>query len=355
MREDSSSATKWQPRVPTRKERGTTRQRGATRWRGSEAARRDDPLLTHIDTASRHRFTYDRNMTDRTELLITAADLDAQLRSEAQLPPDAPRTRVLDVRWTLAKPNGHDDFVAGHIPGAVYVDLDTELASHGPATAGRHPLPGLEQFTAAARRWGLNDGDNVVAYDGGGNLGAGRLWWLLRYFGVSDVRLLDGALPAWVAAGLPLEQGEAMPAGTKPAEGSVALSPGHMPTVEFAEVADFARSSVLLDARAPERYAGEVEPMDPQAGHIPGARNLPTTGNLDGDGFFLPTETLRARFDGVGATGEVPVGIYCGSGVTASHALFALAVAGIDGALYPGSWSQWSNHPELPVATGPTP
>lgn len=293
---------------------------------------------------------YDLSMTDRAELLITATDLDAQLRREADLPDGAPRTRVLDVRWTLAKPNGHDDFVAGHIPGAVYVDLDSELAAHGPATAGRHPLPGLEQVTAAARGWGLHDGDTVVAYDGGGNLGTGRLWWVLQYFGVSKVRLLDGALPAWVAAGLPLEQGEATPT-----EGSITLSPGHMPTVELAEVAEFARSSVLLDARAPERYAGEVEPMDPQAGHIPGARNLPTTGNLDSGGFFLPANTLRERFAEVGAIGEAPIVIYCGSGVTASHALFALALAGLDGALYPGSWSQWSNHPDLPVATGHTP
>lgn len=288
--------------------------------------------------------------TPRESLLVSAAELSEILRSEADLPAGSQRTRVLDVRWTLAQPNGHADYIAAHIPGAIYVDLETELSAHGAATFGRHPLPSAAELTASARNWGLNPGDSVVAYDGGGNLGTGRLWWMLRDAGVESVRLLDGALPGWIDAGFPVETGD-----FTPEPGTVTLGSGHMASLEFDAVADFAHDAILLDARAPERYVGAVEPMDPQAGHIPGAHNLPTAGNLDDRGYFLPAAALRERFEKVGALGDTPVGIYCGSGVTASHALFALALAGGEGALYAGSWSQWSNHPELPVATGSTP
>lgn len=291
-------------------------------------------------------------MTDRSELLIDATELHAELRREAALAPGAARTRVLDVRWTLPQPDGRPAYLAGHIPGAVYVDLETELSEHGPATAGRHPLPSPEALTASARRWGLHPGDRVVAYDGGGNLSSARLWWLLRDAGVADVRLLDGALPAWVAAGLPLETDD-----VSPEPGTLSPGAGSMPRIELSDVAGFARDHALLDARAAERYAGVEEPIDPRAGHVPGARSLPTGGNLDAEGRFLPAAVLRARFASVGAgesPGE-PVGAYCGSGITASHTVFALALAGIDGTLFPGSWSQWANHPELPVATGETP
>lgn len=285
--------------------------------------------------------------------LIDAPDLAALLQHEAALPPAAPRTRVLDVRWSLPQPDGRAAYREGHIPGAVYVDLESELSAHGPATAGRHPLPDGTALTAAARRWGLHPDDRVVAYDGGGNLASARVWWLLRDAGFARVRLLDGALPAWVAADLPLETGD-----VTPHPGTVKLTPGRSPRIELDEAGGFARTGILIDARAAERYAGLIEPIDPRAGHVPGAHSLPTTGNLDGDGRFLPAEALRERFAAIGATagtsegGSTPVGAYCGSGVTASHELFALAVAGIDGALFPGSWSQWSNHPELPVATG---
>ncbi len=281
-------------------------------------------------------------------LLIGARELHALLAAEAG---DAggPRTRVLDVRWTLTEPAGHRAYLAGHIPGAVYVDLESELSDHGPATLGRHPLPGGEALTHSARRWGLHPDDTVVAYDGGGNFAAARLWWLLRDAGFTRVRILDGALPAWEAAGLPLDQTEPMPE-----PGSVTLFPGQSPTLDLEDAGRFAREHTLLDARAPERYSGETEPMDPVAGHIPGAKNLPTSGNLDERGHFLPIEALRDRFAGV--TPDSPhVGFYCGSGITASHALFAFALTGGEGALFPGSWSQWSNHPELPVATGSTP
>jgi thiosulfate/3-mercaptopyruvate sulfurtransferase len=271
------------------------------------------------------------------DVLITAADLAAALGSQA--PPV-----VLDVRWRLGGPPGHDDYRRGHIPGAVYVDLDTELAGHGEPTDGRHPLPSVEALQDSARRWGLDDGDTVIVYDGEGNLAAARAWWLLRWAGLADVRLLDGALPAWVAAGLPLATDDVLP---RP--GTVTLAGGALPTLTVAEAGSF--DGVLLDARAGERFRGDVEPVDPKAGHIPGAVSAPTLGNLADDGRFRSPEELRRRFAALGADGSRPVAAYCGSGVTAAHEVAALALAGIDAALYPGSWSQWSNL-DLPVATG---
>lgn len=293
---------------------------------------------------------YHRVMTVRSDLLISADELSTLLGAEADLPPDAPRTRLLDVRWSLAEPDGLPAYQAGHIPGAVYVDLDTELSTHGQPSDGRHPLPDLETLTAAARRWGLNADDRVIAYDGNGNLSAARAWWVLRNAGITEVRLLDGALPAWVVAGLPLSTGD-----ETPQPGDIVLGTGRLPSITLEEAEGFAREAILLDARAAERYSGASEPVDPRAGHIPGAHNLPTAGNLDADGRFLSTEALRERFASAGVTSNSRVGAYCGSGVTASHTLFALALTGVDGALFPGSWSQWANHPELPVATGPTP
>jgi thiosulfate/3-mercaptopyruvate sulfurtransferase len=253
---------------------------------------------------------------------------------------------VLDVRWTLGGPPGHGEYLKGHVPGAVYVDLDTELAAHGAPTDGRHPLPSVEALQDAARRWGVSPGTAVVAYDGGGNLAAARAWWLLRWGGVADVRLLDGALPAWVAAG-----GELATDDVTPERGSVELTAGALPTLDVDAVASFAETGVLLDARAPERFRGETEPIDPKAGHVPGATSAPTGANLDADGRFLPADQLRARFAGLGVDSSTPVGVYCGSGVTAAHQAAALAIAGVDAALYPGSWSQWSNL-DRPVATG---
>jgi thiosulfate/3-mercaptopyruvate sulfurtransferase len=250
---------------------------------------------------------------------------------------------LLDVRWKLGGPPGHPEFLEGHIPGAVYVDLDTELATHGAPTEGRHPLPSLIKLQDAARRWGVRRDRPVVIYDNWMNMAAARAWWLLRWAGVEDVRLLDGALSAWEG---PLETGDVVP---EPSD--IELSGGGLPTLELDRVAAFAGRGVLLDARAGERFRGEVEPMDPKAGHIPGARSAPTTENLGPDGRFLAPEALRERFVALGADGSQPVGVYCGSGVSAAHEVLALELAGVEAALYAGSWSQWSNH-DLPVAVG---
>lgn len=274
-------------------------------------------------------------------VLISVDELAARLDSGS--PPV-----VLDVRWALGDPRGRDHYLAGHLPGAVYVDLETELASPPSPQEGRHPLPAMENLQAAARRWGVRDGSSVVAYDDVGGTSAARAWWLLRWAGVGDVRLLDGGFGAWRASGRPVEDGP-----VHPAAGDVTLRPGGMPVVDADEAAELARSGTLLDARAAERYRGEVEPVDPVAGHIPGAVSAPTTENLDRQGRFLAPKSLRARFTELGADPAAPVGVYCGSGVTAAHEVAALAIAGVDAALYPGSWSQWCNDPSRPVATGP--
>ncbi|SDH21151.1 rhodanese-like domain-containing protein [Pseudonocardia oroxyli] len=272
------------------------------------------------------------------DVLVDAAALAAEL--------DGPNPPVLlDVRWALGDPHGRAHHAEGHLPGAVYVDLDTELAGHGEPTDGRHPLPEVADLQAAARRWGVRADRPVVAYDASGGLAAARAWWLLRWAGHPDVRLLDGGLAAWTAAQGPLETGEVVPE-----PGDVVLDGGHLPVLDADEAAELARTGLLLDARAGERYRGEVEPVDPRAGHIPGARSAPTGDNLDPDGRFR--RDLRARF---AAFGEGEIGVYCGSGVTAAHQVAALASVGVSAALFPGSWSAWSNDPARPVATGPEP
>ncbi|MEV4561793.1 sulfurtransferase [Kitasatospora sp. NPDC049285] len=274
-----------------------------------------------------------------TSPLITAADLAAALDS-AQPPV------LLDIRWQLGGPPGAEEYAKGHLPGAHYLDLDHELADP-PGPAGRHPLPDPERLATALRRAGVRGDRPVVAYDAGPSLSAARAWWLLRWAGHTDVRVLDGGLAAWQAAGHPLTTDT--PA---PADGDFKVDPGHLPTVDAAGAADLATSGLLLDARAGERYRGETEPIDPRAGHIPGAISAPTAENLTADGHFLPAATLTTRFTALGLTPTTPTAVYCGSGVTAAHQLLALEVAGFEGiALYPGSWSEWSANPENPVAT----
>lgn len=274
-------------------------------------------------------------------LLTTPADLAELIAAE-----DA--VRVLDVRWRLDAPDGRIAYRAGHIPGAVYVDLDHELSTHGAPQDGRHPVPDRDTLQAAVRRWGVSNGDTVVVYDDAGSVAAARAWWLLSRSGITDVRVIDGGLRAWTGAGRALEEGQVVPV-----PGDVDLEP-LLPGLDIDEAAAWPENGVLLDVRAPERYRGETEPMDPVAGHIPGAVNLPTPSFTDAGRFRSPDE-LRAAFAGAGARDDVPVAAYCGSGIAASHAALAGALAGIDVTVYPGSWSQWSQTPGRPVATGAEP
>ncbi|QAY64479.1 sulfurtransferase [Xylanimonas allomyrinae] len=291
----------------------------------------------------------------RAAVLVTADDLAADLGLRGDDPVPGPPV-VLDVRWALAAAgqtfDGLAHYRAGHLPGAVFADLETELAAAPSAAEGRHPLPSTSQLQTAARRWGVRNDSRVVAYDATGGMAAARAWWLLRYFGMRDVRLLDGGLPAWERAGYPLEVDD-----VEATPGDVVLTPGHLRTLTASDAAALAAGDgVLLDARAGERYRGETEPIDPRAGHIPGARSAPTSDNLAQDGTFLQAEVLRERFAALGACAGGPrVGVYCGSGVTAAHEAAALATVGVTAALYPGSWSQWSADASRPAATGPRP
>jgi thiosulfate/3-mercaptopyruvate sulfurtransferase len=273
--------------------------------------------------------------------LVTPAQLAAELAG-----PDAPT--LLDCRWQLAGGADADGYASGHLPGAVFVDLDREL-SGPPGRGGRHPLPDPAAFQAAMRRAGVGQDRPVVAYDQGEPGGAARAWWLLGWFGHPDVRVLDGGLPAWVAAGLPLEAGR-----PDPAPGDFTARPGHRALLDAAGAARTAAAGVLLDARAPARYQGLQEPVDPVAGHVPGARNLPV-GELLGEGGLLPPDALNRALAARGVRAGVPVGAYCGSGVVAAKLILALEAAGVPAALYAGSWSEWVTDRSRPVATGPAP
>jgi thiosulfate/3-mercaptopyruvate sulfurtransferase len=275
-------------------------------------------------------------------VIIDVQDLSARLDAGEPV-------TLLDVRWALGDPRGRDHYRAGHLPGAVFADLDTELAAPPSTAAGRHPLPPVAELQSAARRWGVRSGQLVVAYDDSGNTAAARAWWLLRWGGHPQVLLLDGGLAAWRSAGLPLVTGD----GEPPEPGDVTLSGSGLGVLDADAVAALARTGVVLDARAVERYRGDTEPIDPRAGHIPGAVSAPTGRNLLPDGRFRPAAELRDRFAELGADGSRPVAAYCGSGVTAAHEIAALAIAGIDAALYPGSWSQWSADADRPAAVGP--
>jgi len=277
-------------------------------------------------------------------LLVGAGALAAEL---AQGPPPV----LLDVRWRLGGPPGLESYRRGHLPGAVYADLDRDLAGP-PGPAGRHPLPDPAAFQAVMRAAGVTGDRPVVVYDDGDATSAARGWWTLRYFGHPDVRVLDGGYRAWVGAGLAVTTAE--PA---PPPGDFTADPGHMPVLDAAGAQAAAQAGLLLDARAGERYRGETEPVDPVAGHIPGAVSAPTAGNVGPDGTFKDPAELAARFAALGAVpgaGRL-VGTYCGSGVTAAHEVLALTLVGIPAALYVGSWSNWVADPGRPVATGTGP
>ena len=280
-------------------------------------------------------------MGDDQSPLISVAQLDALIRSGAPV-------TLVDIRWDRQDPPPALRFLQGHLPGAVRADLDADLAGP-PGAGGRHPLPSVEEFGAAMRRLGVHADRPVVAYDQRDGTIASRLWWMLRHHGHEDARVLDGGLEAWVRAGLPVESG---PAGPIPV-GDFVAAPGRLPVVTVGDVQDLADRGHLLDSRLGERFRGEVEPLDPVAGHIPGAVSAPTFDNTTAEGLFRSPEALRERFERLGLADGKPVAAYCGSGVTAAHQVLALQLAGFDAALYVGSWSEWVCDPSRAVATGP--
>jgi thiosulfate/3-mercaptopyruvate sulfurtransferase len=271
--------------------------------------------------------------------LISAPELTERLRAD-----DHPT--VLDVRWELASGAQRDLYAQGHVPSAAFVDLDRELSAP-PGPGGRHPLPSPVDFVEAMCRAGVSREQPVVVYDAATSLAAARAWWLLRHYGHPDVRVLDGGLAAWEGAGGPLASGS-----ETPPSGDFAGEPGTMAVLDADGAARMAGAGVLLDARAGERFRGDVEPMDPVGGHIPGARNLPMAAQLDPTGRFRDPRELHDGFAAAGIDPTVDVGAYCGSGITAAHTVLALELAGLEGALYPGSWSEWVTDPRRPVATG---
>lgn len=285
-------------------------------------------------------------MASETQPLISVAEL-AEL---AELIDD-PGLVLLDVRWSLGQTDGRERYLGGHIPGARYIDLDRDLATAPSPERGRHPLPRADDFQCVLRTLGVRDNSTVVAYDQANSFSAARLWWLLRSAGFGSVRVLDGGLDAWAGARHELSVGN--PVAAVP--GDVTIEWGAMPTIDIDEAAGFAERGILLDARQGERYRGETEPIDPRAGHIPGAISAPTSENLTAEGAFLPTERLRARFEQLGVNRDTPTAVYCGSGVTAAHQILAMDLAGFPAALFAGSWSQWSNDPARPAAAGSMP
>ncbi|HJP76694.1 MAG TPA: sulfurtransferase [Pseudonocardiaceae bacterium] len=279
--------------------------------------------------------------------LISTAELADRLAD-----PNPPA--VVDVRWKLGGPPGRIEYGKGHLPGAVFLDLDTELAAP-PGAGGRHPLPDPAVLQRALRAAGVRTDHPVVVYDAADGSVAARAWWLLRWSGHDEVAVLDGGYAAWLDEG---REVSTEPADPEP--GDIEVRPGGMPVLDAAEAAKLAREGVLLDARAPERYRGDVEPVDPRGGHIPGARNAPFSGHLGDNARWHAPAELAERFRQLGVQADEPVGAYCGSGVTASSVVLALEVAGLTtaklpAALYSGSWSHWCVDESRPVATGADP
>lgn len=269
---------------------------------------------------------------------------------------DDPGVRVVDVRWSLLEPDrARAAYREGHIPGAVHADVDRDLASPRGEGPGRHPLPRPKRFAASMSRAGVGPGTHVVAYDAGDNSTAARLWWLLRYFGHERVSLLDGGLARWNAEGRPLSAGVPAPA---PAVFAATPREGFVVGAEEVERWRSDRSTLVVDSRMAERYEGKVEPIDPVAGHVPGARNRPYPLNVRSaaDPRFLEPVELRAQFEQLGAAKSERVICYCGSGVNACQNLFALELAGFRGGLlYEGSWSDWCSDASRPMRTGAQP
>ncbi len=283
-------------------------------------------------------------MDPRAQVLITAAELAELSRAGEPL-------SILDVRWRLDEPDGRAAYLQGHLPGAVYVSLEEELSDHSVTGRGRHPLPSGCNLEAAARRWGIRQDASVVVYDDWNRAGSARAWWVLTAAGLPKVRILDGGLPAWRSAVGSIQTGAVTAQAGNVAVAHDDLYAGSLPALTAREAG--AGVVNLLDARAPERFRGDVEPVDAVAGHIPGAKNLPSAAVLGGDGTFLGEEALAQLVSDNGIDLGGPVGAYCGSGVTAAIVVAAIATTGRRAALFPGSWSEWSSDPTRAVTRGP--
>ncbi|GAB7145299.1 sulfurtransferase [Mycobacterium riyadhense] len=283
-------------------------------------------------------------MNARDQVLISSAGLAELIRADAPI-------AILDVRWRLDEPDGRPAYEQGHIPGAVYVSLEDELSDHTIVGRGRHPLPSGRNLESAARQWGVQQDAPVVVYDDWNRAASARAWWVLTAAGIPNVRILDGGLAAWRSAGRSLETGPVTPRPGNVAVLHDDLYAGGRPTLTAEQAG--AGIVTLLDARAPDRFRGDDEPIDAVAGHIPGAKNLPIGAVLTGDGTFVDDGSLTQLLSERGIERDAPLGAYCGSGVTASVVVAALAALGSDAALFPGSWSQWSSDPTHPVARGP--
>jgi len=257
--------------------------------------------------------------------------------------------RLLDVRWRLNQPEGRPEYLAGHLPGAVYVDLERELARVGRPEEGRHPLPDLADLQTSVRRWGVREGERIVVYDDNDGVAAARAWWLLRRHGV-DVRVLDGGFRAWLGAGFRLERSDR---GVR--KGDLTLTPTDAGLATIDEAALAPRTGVLIDARAPQHYRGQVPGLDPVAGHIPGAVNIPTVSYIAPGGTLRSPGEIRDVLAQHGVAPDADIVLTCSSGIPSAHSALALAVAGIPSRIFPGSWSQWSRSPGRPVAVGSTP
>ena len=284
--------------------------------------------------------------------LISAADLAHHVAD--------PHWVILDCRHDLTNPAaGREAFAAGHIPGAHFASIDNDLSDHAIAAngvfRGRHPLPARAAFIQTLQQWGINDVTQVIACDAQGGMFAARLWWMLRWVGHANVAVLDGGLPAWIAAGQVVSTAPDLGAGTGNSTGDICDRPSLVTTVSAADIVASLGTGAhtVIDARAPDRFRGENETLDPVGGHIPGAKNRFFKDNLAADGRFKPAQQLRAGFTELIADPSTAI-MQCGSGVTACHNLLALEVAGMPGAaLYPGSWSEWCADAARPVAIGP--
>jgi thiosulfate/3-mercaptopyruvate sulfurtransferase len=281
-------------------------------------------------------------LTGPMSALVDAAGLRREL--SRAVPPV-----LVDVQWTLGGPPGRDAYRREHLRGAHFVDVDAEL-SGAPGPGGRHPLPTAWSVEQALRRCGVDHGSAVVVYDQGPGWAAARAWWVFRYYGLRDVRVLDGGLAAWRAA-----DGSVTDDVPDPGCGSFRAMAGGMPLLDADGAAKVARTGILLDARSPERYAGTVEPVDPVAGHIPGAVSAPAAAVSRAEGGLRAVPELRRRLRALGVRAGTPVGTYCGSGVSAAHLALALHEIGVEAPVYVGSWSGWITDPSRPVATGPEP